>query len=93
MKNVPLKIVDGFANARNAGDGYWLPNAESPERLHFLCPCGCGSTAGIAVKGEHAWQWDGDKEKPTATPSILVNGRGQGCGWHGYLTNGVFQEC
>jgi hypothetical protein len=69
-----------------------------PTRLTFLCPCGCGTPAGVAVAkdmndrgGNHpVWQWDGNIEKPTITPSIQIIG---GCGWHGYLTAGVFRTC
>jgi len=60
--------------------------------LRFVCPCGCGEVGTAPVKpgygGAH-WQWDGNKELPTLTPSIL-RCRPQSCGWHGFLTKGIF---
>ncbi len=42
------------------------------------------------------WQWDGNIEQPTIKPSIncISEKDGKptgGCGWHGYITNGVMQ--
>lgn len=42
------------------------------------------------------WAWDGNLEKPTITPSIncLAEKDGKptgGCGWHGFITNGVLR--
>lgn len=43
------------------------------------------------------WAWDGNSERPTITPSIdcrAVDDEGNptgGCGWHGYITNGVIR--
>jgi hypothetical protein len=42
------------------------------------------------------WQWDGNRERPTITPSIncLSEKDGKpvgGCGWHGFVTNGVIR--
>jgi hypothetical protein len=59
--------------------------------LTFRCPCGCGSIGGIHFALYNPrWTWNGDKDNPTCTPSIL---RGDGCRWHGFLTNGVFISC
>ena len=66
--------------------------------LSFMCPCGCGSIAGISITQDQEeykaqnplWLWDGNKEQPTTKPSIRRIG---GCGWHGYLTKGEFVEC
>lgn len=79
------------------GDFIWSHRSDAPNlpsRMLFLCPCGCGAHAGIAVRPESGggpvWQWDGDFENPTITPSIRRIG---GCEWHGYLTGGYFREC
>lgn len=93
--DVPFNRVEGFEQLKNPGDGYWYfatDNHAMPDRLTFLCPCGCGSVAGVRVAGEHAWRWNCDLDKPTTQPSILVN-KTDGCGWHGYLTDGVFKSC
>ena len=42
------------------------------------------------------WKWDGNVERPTITPSINCisekNGKPTGgCGWHGFITNGVMR--
>lgn len=50
------------------------------------CPCGCGKDLGISFD---KWQYDGDRENPTVTPSIRRIG---GCGWHGFLTKGIWKN-
>ena len=98
MSDVRFNRVACYEELREPGDGFWTgseqPNV-SPGRLMFLCPCGCGSIAGIRVAGEYRWEWNGDLDKPTATPSIrIAGGRGGGAEcWHGYLTDGVFKSC
>jgi hypothetical protein len=42
------------------------------------------------------WGWDGNMDRPTITPSINCiaekdGKRTGGCGWHGFITNGVMQ--
>lgn len=44
----------------------------------------------------NVWQWNGDLERPTITPSIncISEKDGKptgGCGWHGFITNGVMR--
>ena len=64
-----------------------------PKRFRFVCPCGCGDLAiiglthGDGVNAGPHWTFDGDREKPTLTPSIHQ----LRCGWHGYLTAGIFR--
>lgn len=46
----------------------------------------------------HMWAWNGNREKPTFTPSIncLTHNPQNpqelyaGCGWHGHITDGIF---
>jgi hypothetical protein len=59
--------------------------------LIYVCICGCqgiGSLPFYKYDNHDAWQWNGDREKPTLKPSII---RKKTCGWHGYLTDGIFQ--
>ena len=64
----------------------------------FRCPCGCGDLSGIEFdnvppkppRDTHRWHWNGNRETPTLTPSLHKT---DGCGWHGFLTNGEFLEC
>ena len=92
--SVKATRVADFDHAKNPGDFFLTPPNEhegGSRRLSFLCPCGCGTLAGIRVRDDRqtppgVWGWDGDEDKPTATPSILI-GNGH---WHGYLTNGEF---
>jgi hypothetical protein len=65
--------------------------------LHFTCP-GCGRFGGIGIcygaNVPNAWLLvEGNKNDPTTwtlSPSIRCVGC---CGWHGYLTKGVFTSC
>lgn len=66
------------------------------------CPCGCGEVLFVHFKNPldggpcksgnaPAWDRTGDAfETLTLRPSLLRMG---GCGWHGYLTDGIFEEC
>lgn len=96
--------VDGFDNCKKIGDFFW-----AGDRLSFICPCGCGHLAGIAVGGNPqvrpVWAWNGDREKPTCTPSIrimpdtlspnhpLASDYVPCRGWHGYMTDGELRSC
>lgn len=94
MSDLQGKLVKDFDEALNAGDFWWT--GEPPLRLNFVCPCGCGSVGGVSVRkdendrgGNHPiWGWNENKEQPTIQPSIKFVG---GCGWHGFLTNGIFK--
>lgn len=61
----------------------------------FKCPCGCNHDSLICfVKDPRRpkdpfWTWNGNIDRPTVRPSIK---RANGCEWHGFLTNGIFQE-
>jgi len=63
------------------------------------CP-GCGETSALNLEprdGHPVWSVaGGDPAHPdgvTLSPSILHDPAKGGCGWHGYLTNGVFTPC
>jgi hypothetical protein len=65
--------------------------------LQFVCPCGCGIIHSARVRrGDHpmpdpalgpVWTWNESEAEPSLTPSLHMV---QTCGWHGYLTLGVF---
>ena len=72
------------------------------------CPCGkCGVPLAVSFEnpidggpapyreeGRPLWRRTGDTfETLTLTPSILRRVEKGGCGWHGFLTGGVFKEC
>lgn len=99
MNNIQGKRVDEFNADTMAVPGNFIwygPEfpEKLPERLSFVCPCGCGAIGGVAVGGDSSkhpiWQWNNDLNKPTVEPSIRFIG---GCEWHGYLTDGVFITC
>lgn len=65
----------------------------------FGCP-GCGDTCILHLgtgPEKHTWNVTaGDASKPetvTLSPSIHHVVEHGGCGWHGYLTRGVFTPC
>jgi uncharacterized protein DUF6527 len=88
---------DGRQERRDIPPGSceWVENqAGEIGAMNFVCPCGCGKTHSATLHLEGAdgngWMWNGNREKPTLTPSI---GCRTPCGWHGYLTDGVFRAC
>lgn len=86
--DVVFKRVEDFEDANQPGEGYWQRHKDE-QRLNFRCPCGCEALLAVVVKGprEPVWQWDGNEDLPTISPSIKHKA---GCGWHGYLVQGVF---
>jgi hypothetical protein len=81
-----------FLKGFPAGTAHWSKRVDGTiHALHFTCPCGCGACGATPVyAGSNGWCWNGDLEKPTLTPSIKMLSP---CGWHGYLTDGVFKRC
>lgn len=81
-------------------DGKPVP-AQEGVGLGYDCPCGCGARRYVdfinPVDGSlpvqkdmrHQWAREGDTfETLTLKPSILHT-KPHGCGWHGYITNGL----
>lgn len=73
--------------------------------VNIGCPCGCGGKIVLWFKGgslngsggdpEHEWEVTGEWPKASMMPSIGY-AKDQRTGqfhWHGYLKNGVFEEC
>lgn len=94
--------IDGVkrgANPENRPVNTLPADAYTLAGLTFVCPGGCGRRGFCHVEnperdntGQAAWSWNGDRERPTLRPSILSK-IPLGCGWHGYLTDGVFTPC
>lgn len=65
--------------------------------MFYVCPCGCGaaSTLDFRPHPSPSWNWNGDKDNPTLTPSVFRNKEifPGVCGWHGFLTKGVWISC
>lgn len=96
--------TDGRGNLyrRDLPDGMasWSTRYAKPEEmgaLNFVCPCGCKRVHSLEVvrnaaeKQERQWIWDGNVDRPTLSPSINSTVERGGCGWHGWLTAGVFR--
>lgn len=92
--------IGSFDIVQNGMQGY----PEAKGHIIFVCPNGrrCVVVLGdkaVAPTGDqrlHIWAWDGNVERPTLTPSIncLSEKDGKpagGCGWHGFITNGVIR--
>lgn len=69
------------------------------EGYGYAC-VGCGSRSWLAIGADNPHpRWSvtaGAATKPetvTLSPSILHAAERGGCGWHGYLTAGVFTPC
>jgi hypothetical protein len=108
-RNAPITIVEDDAAllyegkappgaamfTRDHGD-----SADEPPRgLIFGCPCGCGQVGGVSFEGRGrqgpGWAVAGSWPNASLTPSIGFYGQNRDgtFHWHGYLTNGVFEEC
>jgi len=82
-----LTIVDDDEKLLNKGDAIIIFNPDlGYEQLILVCP-GCGKTSASA--GKHRY----NRDTMSYTPSIVHDSKLGGCGWHGYLTNGVFKPC
>jgi hypothetical protein len=85
-----------FAECTTPGHYYWMFNEKGqPTYIHFRCPCqrpDCKRFGVIAVEPAIAggWRFDGNLACPTITPSIMINPHNPH--WHGYLTEGEFEE-
>lgn len=105
-KSVPFKRVNDIWECLDRDKPFWTSKDGSegsgsymyqegqkePTGLEFVCP-GCKGIGGLIFKTKNVdgWSWNGDLDKPTCTPSILHDKNS--CGWHGYLTDGIFKVC
>lgn len=93
-RNAKAYEVDTLdTSAPMAAGAYWLGRIDGEVRgMHFGCPCGCGERSYLPFSDDG---WIVAKPFPEAslTPSI-GNFAGQNpYHWHGFLRNGVFEEC
>ncbi|HTR86203.1 MAG TPA: DUF6527 family protein [Reyranella sp.] len=89
--------------AREAGAFWFLVDGDGTRiGIVHACHCGCGDDrvrGGIAFArpGVKGWEPSGEWPKATLKPSIGIRNPdkkdGQPYHWHGFLTNGVFEEC
>jgi hypothetical protein len=104
-RNAPAVIVDDLPFDAPAGHLKWVRNERGEiAGCHYGCPCGCGAVHGAYFGNmpghTHPWSWDGNTESPTINPSLGLNvshrnevGPDGRYHWHGFLRNGVFEEC
>ena len=102
-RTVAARLVgsEAFDNGFEPGDVALMVDAPGgpPTAYGFGCP-GCGARSilhlGTGPAG-HTWHVTaGDAADPahvTLRASILHAPQHGGCGWHGYLTEGVFAPC
>ena len=92
----------GYGGEGVTQDGKPVPRREGVG-LAYTCPCGKCATEryvgfanpldGGPPVSRVAWQRTGDTfDTLTLTPSILHT-LPQGCGWHGFITNGEVTSC
>lgn len=94
----PVKAVQVLCSPTKPGEFQYIGRfrKEGAYGLIYCCPCGCGGEGLLQFDNDQGsdnvhpkWHWDGNKEAPTLTPGIRRIG---GCGWHGFLTAGVFKD-
>jgi hypothetical protein len=101
-RNAEAKEVQELRPGATLGPGeyiFFVRDNGVKAGINFGCPCGCGQVGGIDFKEANqgqGWEVTGEWPNTSATPSIGFYGsnkREQGFHWHGYLRNGVFEEC
>jgi len=95
---VPIQFIERAAvdwDNPQPGQAWWSRGGDYQiHGLNFFCPGGCGDPGfcrvgnGKKPEVEPSWKWDGNEVAPTLEPSIYAK---HTCGWHGYLTAGVFK--
>ena len=93
MTDIPMRRTDGdeVPDGDTPGAFAWCRRDGAPFLL-FVCPrsdagalCGVPIAPGRLPNGAQ-WQCGPNLDAPTLTPSINCVG---GCGWHGFVRNGV----
>ena len=69
---------------------FYTANGRERAGMIYICPCGCGATGALAFRPtpSPSWEWNGSLDKPSLTPSVHHVGH-----WHGWLRNGVWENC
>lgn len=103
-RNVQSFLVDKMEYPGKPGAVQIVRHPDRPLVVGFnhSCPCGCGQWSFIRLNAE-GWApgagqiWtlkSGDDLHMTLSPSIGIHPITNGSyHWHGYLRNGVFEEC
>lgn len=89
MKDIKLNIInetDGYPE--KPGDAFEYKDSNNIIKLCWCCPK-CGKPTATANGHNHDW----DPKTKSLTPSIVHDVELGGCGYHGFLTNGVFKSC
>lgn len=81
-----LNLVNDYDDLKNRGDALVVIGRNKQKQLIIVCPK-CGKKSGSS--GNHVY----NEETKTYHPSIVHNMKLGGCGWHGWLRNGIFTEC
>lgn len=84
-KPIKLNLVENNDLLLNKGDAMTYIGKEGKLQLIIVCP-GCGKISGSA--GGHVFNPD----TQSYHPSIVHNKDLGGCGWHGWLKDGIFIE-
>ena len=106
-RNAILHLVDDIMSAAAPGAVHKSVRFDTDKIVGFThtCPCGCGKHSFIRLNPENwvpgtspMWQRsdDGgdDWSRMTLSPSIGIHPVTDGqYHWHGFLRNGVFEEC
>lgn len=86
-----LNLVNDVEKVINKGDAYVTGgnHTETGDKIVqlIICCVGCGKVSGS--RENHVY----NKETQTYHPSIVHDKKLGGCGWHGWLKNGIFTEC
>lgn len=101
---VAYEVEEISFNHAPAGSYQFFKRSGDPEGTRrgiiHACPCGCGMLGSLYFAGQNPggaeWNVEGEWPKVSLTPSIGFYGqnkRDQGFHWHGYLRNGIFEEC
>lgn len=86
MEDIKLNLVHNIGDITKKGDAITVIGRGERLQLIICCP-NCGETSGSA--GNHVY----NRETKTYHPSIIHDKDLGGCGWHGWLRNGVFSTC
>jgi hypothetical protein len=78
-----LNLVEDPDLLLNKGDALVYTNPNGLKQLMMICP-GCGRASASA--GSHVY----NEQTRSYYPSIVHNVALGGCGWHGWLINGIF---
>ena len=103
-RNAQTFLVDKIEHPGKAGAIVFVRSDKIGQQAGFshACPCGCGKWSFIRLDPEAwapgtipFWTRTGDDLHMTLLPSIGIKPQDAAGNyhWHGYLRNGVFEEC